>query len=148
MAKVRAQKMPSVSLRQRQQADGDVGLLKKRLELVRAVKDRHVALVPRMPNPGRDLEPERLQHQRRRFRHHAEAEESDTPLLGPHDRCAAPLPIGLRRLIAGHVTMKTQDVHDDVFRHHRIAAWRLDFAQRGLRQLWMPDKGLDPGGSG
>src|SRR5271165_3309809 len=112
--------------RKRQQADGDVGLLKKRLKLLGAVIDRNVAFLPRVANPGRNLEPERLQHKRRRLRHHAEAEESDTPLLGSHNRCAAPLPVGLSRPIARHVTMKTKDMHDDVLRHHRIAAWRLD----------------------
>src|ERR1700735_4266301 len=131
--------------RQRQKADGDVGLLKKWLKLVGAVVDRNATFVPWMSNPGRDLETERLQHERRRLRHHAEAEESDTPLLGSHNRRAAPLPIGLSRLIPGHVTMKTKDMHDDVFRHHRIAAWRLDLAQRRLRQLWMINEGLDPG---
>src|SRR5580658_5260563 len=75
--------------RERQQADGDVGLLKKWLKLAGAVPDRNVTFVPRVANPGRDVEPERLQHERRRFRHHAEAKESDTPLLGPHNRYAA-----------------------------------------------------------
>src|ERR1700722_14949362 len=114
--------------RQRQQAHRDVGLLKKWLKLAGAVIDRNVTLLPRVSNPGRDLESERLQHECWRLRHHAEAEESDTPLLGPYDRRAAPLPIGLSRLIPGHVTMKTKNVHDDVFRHHRVAAWRLDLA--------------------
>jgi hypothetical protein len=36
-------------------------------------------------------------------------------------------------------------MHDDVVCHYRIAAQRLDLAQRGLRQLWMINKGLDPG---
>ena len=98
-----------------------------------------------MPNPGRDREAERLQHQRRRLRHHAVAEEPDAPFLGPDDPRPAPLPIGLSRLIAGHVAMKAQNMHDDVFRHHRIAARRLDLAERDLRQLWMIDKGFDAG---
>ena len=46
----------------------------------------------------------------------------------------------LRRLIARHVAMQTQHVHDDVFRHHRIAARRLDLAERDLRQLRMLDE--------
>jgi hypothetical protein len=69
-------------------------------------------------------------------RHHIEAKESDTPLLGPYNRRAAPLPIGLSGLIPGHVTMKTKSMHDDVLRHHRIAAWRLlalhRFAEEGF----------------
>ena len=40
--------------------------------------------------------------------------------------------------------MKTQHVHDNVFRHHRIAARRLDLAERGFGKLGMPDKGLHP----
>src|SRR5271166_5888710 len=114
--------------RKRQEANRDVGLLKKWLQLVGAVIERNVTFVPLMPNPGRDLKPERLQHERRRLRHHAEAEEADTPLLGAHNCRAAPLPIGLSHLIPGHVTMQTKHMHHDVFRHHRIAAWRLDLA--------------------
>src|ERR1700733_7856779 len=91
----------------RQQADGDVSLLKKQLKLVGAMINRNVTFRPRVSNPGRDLEPKRLQYERRRFCHHAEAEEADTPLLGTHDRRAAPLPIGLGRLIPRHITMKT-----------------------------------------
>jgi hypothetical protein len=37
--------------------------------------------------------------------------------LGPHNRCAAPLPVGLSRLIPRHVTMQTKNMHDDVFGH-------------------------------
>ena len=65
--------------------------------------------------------------------------------FGPHNRCAAPLPVGLSRLIPGHVTMQTKNMHDDVFRHHGIAAGRLDLAERCIWQLWMVDKGFDPG---
>src|ERR1700749_4142670 len=68
--------------RQRQKADGDVGLLQKWFKLGRAMVDANATFVARMSNPGRDLETERLQNERRRLRHHAEAEESDTPLLG------------------------------------------------------------------
>ena len=145
MAKVRAQKMPSVSARQRQQADGDVGLAEKRLELIAAVEDRDLGGLPRRAHPGGDLEAERLQHQRRRLGHHAEAQEADAPLLGPDDRHPAPFPIGLGRLVARHVAMEAQDVHDDVFRHHRIAARRLDLAERDLRQLRMLDECLHAG---
>ena len=41
--------------------------------------------------------------------------------------------------------MQTKNMHDDVFRHHGIAAGRLDLAERCIWQLWMVDKGLDPG---
>src|SRR5882757_5506080 len=71
--------------RKRQQADGDVGLLKKWLKLIGTMPDRNVTFLPRISNPGRNFEPERLQHERWRSRHHAEAKESDTPLLGPHN---------------------------------------------------------------
>ena len=33
--------------------------------------------------------------------------------FGPHNRCSAPLPVGLSRLIPGHVTMQTKNMHDD-----------------------------------
>ena len=65
--------------------------------------------------------------------------------FGPHNRCAAPLPVGLSRLTPGYVTMQTKNMHDDVFRHHGIAAGRLDLAERCIWQLWMVDKGFDPG---
>ncbi len=100
--------------------------------------------MPRVSYPGRDLEAERLQHQRRRFRHLAEAEESDPPLFRANDRGAPPLLPGLCRRVAGHIAMKTKHVHDDVLRHHRIAAWRLDLAERGVGELGMLDKRLDP----
>ena len=38
-------------------------------------------------------------------------------------------------------------MHDDVFCHHRIAPRRLDLAKGCLRQIWMIDKGIDPGGT-
>ena len=41
--------------------------------------------------------------------------------------------------------MQAQDVHDDVLRHHRIAARRLDLAERDLRQLRMLDEALHAG---
>ena len=41
--------------------------------------------------------------------------------------------------------METQDVHDDIFRHHRIAARRFHFAKRDLRQFWMFDNVLHSG---
>jgi len=44
-----------------------------------------------------------------------------------------------------HVTMQTKNMHDDVFGHHGIAAGRLDLAERRIWQLWMVDKGFDPG---
>ena len=47
--------------------------------------------------------------------------------------------------IPGHVTMQTKDMHHNVFRHHGIAAGRLDLEERCIWQLWMVDKGLDPG---
>jgi hypothetical protein len=127
---------------QRQQADGDVGLAEKPLEVVAAVKNRDLLLFPRRANPGCDGKAERLQHQCRRLRHHAVAEKPDAPFLGPDDPLPRPLPIGLGRLITGHVAMKAQHVHDDVLRHHRITARRLHLAERGLRQFGMVDKGV------
>src|SRR6516164_10357009 len=56
--------------------------------------------------------------------------------FGPHNRCAAPLPVGLSRLIPVHVTMQTKNMHDDVFRHHGIAVGRLDLAERCIWQRW------------
>jgi hypothetical protein len=41
--------------------------------------------------------------------------------------------------------MQRKNLHDDVFRHHGIAAGRLDLAERCIWQLWMVEKGLDPG---
>jgi hypothetical protein len=41
--------------------------------------------------------------------------------------------------------MEAQHMHDDVFRHHRVAAWRLDLAERNLRQPRMVDERLDAG---
>ena len=134
--------MPSVS---RVSGNSDVGLIEERFELAAAVKDRHLLVLPRRPNPGGDRKSKRLQHQRRWFRHHAVAEEPDAPFLWPDDPCPQPLSIGLSRLIARHVPMKAQYVHDDVFGHHRIAARRLHFAERHLRQFGMVDKRLDTG---
>lgn len=62
----------------------------------------------------------------------------------PHNRCAAPLPVGPSRLITGRVTMRTKNMRDDAFRHHGIAAGRLDLAERSIWQLWVVEKGLDP----
>ena len=130
--------------RQWQQAHRDVGLVQKPLELVPAVEYRHLFLRARRPDPGRDRKAKRLQHQRRRFGHHAVAEKADTPFLGPNDPFAQPLAIGLSRLVARHVAMKAQHMHDDIFGHHRIAAWRLHLAERDLWQFRMIDKRLDP----
>ena len=47
-------------------------------------------------------------------------------------RVRQPLAVGLRRLVVRHVAVKAQHVHDDVFRHHRIAARRLQLAERHL----------------
>ena len=41
--------------------------------------------------------------------------------------------------------MQAQDVHDDIFRHHRIAARRLHFAERDLRQFRMLDDVIHAG---
>ena len=41
--------------------------------------------------------------------------------------------------------MEAQDVHDDVFRHHRIAARWFHLAERDLRQFRMLDEGLHAG---
>ena len=41
--------------------------------------------------------------------------------------------------------MQAQDVHDDILRHHRIAARRLHLAERDLRQLRMIDDVLHAG---
>ncbi len=41
--------------------------------------------------------------------------------------------------------MKAKNVHDDVFRHHRITARRFNLAKRDLRELRVPDKGLHSG---
>src|SRR6516165_1988451 len=43
--------------------------------------------------------------------------------------------------IPGHVTMQTKNMHDDVFRHHGIAAGRLDLEERCIWQLWMVGRG-------
>src|SRR5438034_333526 len=82
-------------------------------------------------------EAKRLQHQRRHFRHHAVADEPDAPFLGSDDPFPAPLPFGLGRLITGHITMKAQHVHDDLFGHHRIAAGGSILPSGTLWQLWM-----------
>src|SRR5262249_12437884 len=58
----------------------------------------------------------------------------------PHNRCTAPLPTDLSRLIPGHVTMQTKDRHDDGLRHHGIVAGRPDLAERCIWQLWMLTK--------
>lgn len=58
--------------------------------------------------------------------------------FGPHNRCAAPLPVGPSRLITGMSTMHTKNMHDDVLRHHGIAAGRLDLAERCIWQFgWL-----------
>ncbi len=41
--------------------------------------------------------------------------------------------------------MQAQHVHDDIFRHHRIAAGRLHLAERDLRQFWMVDDVIHAG---
>jgi len=41
--------------------------------------------------------------------------------------------------------MEAQDMHDDILRHHRIAARRLDLAERYLGQLRMIDEALHAG---
>ena len=41
--------------------------------------------------------------------------------------------------------MEAQNVHDDVFRHHRIAARRFHLAERDLRQFWMLDDVIHAG---
>jgi hypothetical protein len=41
--------------------------------------------------------------------------------------------------------MKAQDMHDDVFRHHRIAAGRFHLAERHLWPLGMVDEALHAG---
>ncbi len=64
---------------------------------------------------------------------------------GRIDPGPAPFAVGLGRLVTGHVAVKPQYVHDDVFGHHRIAAGGLDLAERGLWQSWMVDEGFDPG---
>src|SRR3974377_1927531 len=130
---------------QRQQADGDIGLIEKRLKLVAAMENGNLCGPPRRANPRRDLEAERLQHQRRRFGHHSEAQKTDAPVLGPDDRCPAPFSIDLSRMISRHVAMETQNVHDDIFSHHWITAWRFHFTKWDLRQFWMFDKGLHSG---
>src|SRR6267378_734439 len=81
----------------------------------------------------------------RRLPDHAVAEEPDTPFLGPNNSRPAPLPIGLSRLITGHVAMKAKYMHDDIFRHHRITARWFDLAEGDLRQFWMVDKGFHSG---
>jgi hypothetical protein len=43
--------------------------------------------------------------------------------------------------IPGHVTMQTKNKHDDVFRHHGIAAGRLDLEERCIWQLGMVYRG-------
>ena len=109
------------------------------------MKDRHLGALSRAANPGRDREAERLQHQRRRLRHHAVAKEPDAPFLGPDDPGPTPFAIGLSRLIARHVAMQPQHMHDHVFGHHRIAARRFDLAEWCLGQPRVIDKGLHPG---
>jgi hypothetical protein len=41
--------------------------------------------------------------------------------------------------------MEAQDVHDDVLRHHRIAARRFHLAERDLRPFRMINKAFHPG---
>src|SRR5690348_17067225 len=76
--------------RKRQQADRDIGLLKKRLKLVGTMKNRNLAFVPWIADPRLHLESERLQHHRGRLCHHAKAKESDTPLFRSHYCRATP----------------------------------------------------------
>ena len=104
-----------------------------------AIKDRDLGLFSRLAHPGLDREAERLQHQRRRFCHHPKAEKADAAFLGPNDPGPTPLPIGLSRLIARHVAMQPQHVHNDVFGHHRIAARRFDLAEWDLGHPRMVD---------
>ena len=66
-------------------------------------------------------------------------------MLGPDDRGPPPFPVGLSRLISRHLAMETQNVHDDIFSHHWITAWRFHFTKWDLRQIWMFDKGLHSG---
>src|SRR5438045_6421312 len=125
--------------RQRQQADRDIGLIEKRLKLIATMEDGDLRGLTWRANPPRDWKAERFQDQRGRPGHHPEAEKADAPLLGPSDRHSDPFAPCLRRTIAGHVAMQTQNVHDHVFGHHRIAARRLYLAKRDLRQLAMLD---------
>ena len=131
--------------RQRQQAHRDIGLVEERLELIGPMKNRDLFGLPWRADPGGDLEAERLQHQRGRLGHQSEAEKADAPLLRPEDRCPAPFPVRLRRLIGRHLAMETQHMHDDILGHHRIAARRLHLAQRDLRQFGMLDDVIHPG---
>jgi hypothetical protein len=73
-----------------------------------------------------------------------EAKEANAALLGPPDRSAQPFAVGLRLLISRHLAMQAQHMHDDVFGHHRIAARRLDLAERRLWQSGVVDECLDP----
>ena len=132
---------------QRQQAHGDVGLLEEFFQLVGAVINRDLFFVSFVSHPCGDLKTERLQGQGRGFCHFAETQEADSPLFRANDRGAAPFFPGLRRRVAGHVAMETKHVHDDVFRHHWVSAWGLDFAERGFGEFGMRDEGLDPGGA-
>src|SRR5437868_12408855 len=79
----------------------------------------HLGTLPRGADPGRDRETERLQHQRRRLRHHAIAEKPDAAFLGSDDPGPTPFPIGLGHLVPRHVAMQPQHVHDDVFGQDR-----------------------------
>ena len=131
--------------RLRQQAHRDIGFAQKRLELIGAVEDPDLPVVAGAAHPGRHRKAERLQHQRRRRRHKPEAEKPDAPLLRPHDAGAQPFAIALRLLVFRHLAVKPQHMHDDVFGHHRVAAIRLDLAERYFREARVIDKRLDPG---
>ena len=119
---------------QRQQADRDVGLVQEPLELVGAVEDRDLLVRARRRTQADTGKPSD-------FSTSAGAFAISPRPRNPMRRCsgrtigrAQPFAVGLRLLIERHLAVKPQHVHDGVFGHHRVAARRLDLAERHLRQ--------------